>query len=241
MLATQNSLSCAWALPQEVCHWFCIQNILSSRIALGSFWGSCQWMLTVYLTYMAAAVTGTVTGTAIPVVIWNLGTHDFKYDFIHEFISEFIGHEMLHVNSQSWNLLWIHNTIWIYDHEECCEIISCQNSHAWIHLWIHILNAWLWNHIWIHNYEFMREFSAMKNIMLPSLLLSVALCQHSQKQNASYHWGSKRSSILKKNPLSWEKYSHMEQKTWLKCMIVTDKPEFNCFEYKFWKCPFFLS
>ena len=31
----------------------------------------------------------------------------------------------------------------------------------------------------------------------------------------------------------------MEQKTWLKCMIVTDKPEFNCFEYKIWKIPSF--
>ena len=37
----------------------------------------------------------------------------------------------------------------------------------------------------------------------------------------------------------WEKYCQMEQKTWLKCMIVTDKPEFNCSEYKIWKCPSF--
>ena len=36
---------------------------------------------------------------------------------------------------------------------------------------------------------------------LPSLLLPAALCQHSHKQDASYHWGSKRSSILKKNRL----------------------------------------
>ena len=36
----------------------------------------------------------------------------------------------------------------------------------------------------------------------------------------------------------WEKYCQMEQKVWLKYMIVTDKPELNCngFEYKIWKC-----
>ena len=28
---------------------------------------------------------------------------------IHEFIYEFIGHEMSHMNSWSWNLIWIHN------------------------------------------------------------------------------------------------------------------------------------
>ena len=35
----------------------------------------------------------------------------------------------------------------------------------------------------------------------------------------------------------WEKNLLLrEQKTWLK-MIVTDKPEFSCFEYKIWKLP----
>ena len=37
----------------------------------------------------------------------------------------------------------------------------------------------------------------------------------------------------------WEKYCQKEQKTWLNCMIVADKPEFNCSEYKIWKCPSF--
>ena len=33
----------------------------------------------------------------------------------------------------------------------------------------------------------------------------------------------------------------MEQKTQLKCMIVTDKPELNSFEYKFENAYLFLS
>ena len=27
-------------------------------------------------------------------------------------------------------------------------------------------------------------------------------------------------------------YDQMEKKTWLKCIIVTDKPDVNCCEYK---------
>ena len=42
---------------------------------------------------------------------------------------------------------------------------------------------------------------------------------------------------LEKNFSRWEKYFQMEQKTWMRCMIVTDKPDFNCFEYKIWKLP----
>ena len=62
---------------------------------------------------------------------------------------------------------------------------------------------------------------------------------HRHKQHASHYWESKRSLILHKKFSCWEKYCQMEQKTWLECMIVSDKPEFNCFEYKIWKCPCF--
>ena len=34
----------------------------------------------------------------------------------------------------------------------------------------------------------------------------------------------------------WGKYFQMKEKTWLKCIIDTDKPDFNCFEHKIWKC-----
>ena len=63
----------------------------------------------------------------------------------------------------------------------------------------------------------------------PQHQLPAALCQHSHKQDASDQWGSKRKSILKNKFCCWVKYCQMEQKTWLKCMIVTDKPEFNGF------------
>ena len=39
----------------------------------------------------------------------------------------------------------------------------------------------------------------------------------------------------------WKKYCQMEQKIWLKCMIVRDKPDFNRFEYKIWNSGVFLS
>ena len=55
------------------------------------------------------------------------------------------------------------------------------------------------------------------------------------KQGASHYSGSTRSSILRKS--CWEKCCQFEQKTWLKCMLFTDKPDFNCFEYKIWKLP----
>ena len=44
---------------------------------------------------------------------------------------------------------------------------------------------------------------------------------------------------LEKNFSCWEKYCQVEQKTELKCMIVTYKADFNCFEYKIWKIPCF--
>ena len=44
----------------------------------------------------------------------------------------------------------------------------------------------------------------------------------------------------KKSPVESENLQLREiSKAWLKCMIVTDKPEFNCSEYKIWKCPSF--
>ena len=73
--------------------------------------------------------------------------------------------------------------------------------------------------------------------ILPIWLLPAALCWHRHKQDASHQWGSKRRSILKTK--CWEKYCQMEQKTWVNCLIVTDKPEFNCSEYRIWKCPSF--
>ena len=44
---------------------------------------------------------------------------------------------------------------------------------------------------------------------------------------------------LEKKFSCWEEYCQMEQKMWLKCMIGTDKPDINCFEYEIWKFPCF--
>ena len=78
--------------------------------------------------------------------------------------------------------------------------------------------------------------------MLPIWLLPAALCQHRHKQDASHYWGSKRSSscstfkiksTVERNMVRWN-----TRIDW-NCMIVTDKPEFNCSEYNTWKRPSF--
>ena len=50
--------------------------------------------------------------------------------------------------------------------------------------------------------------------------------------------GAKGAQSWRKNLLLRE--YQMEQKTWLNCMIVIDKPEFNCSEYKILKMPVFF-
>ena len=78
---------------------------------------------------------------------------------------------------------------------------------------------------------------------IPHMPLTAALCQHRHKQDASHYWWSTKSSILKKLILllrekKWKQLADGTEGL-IKCMIVTDKPYFNCFEYKFWKIPWF--
>ena len=62
--------------------------------------------------------------------------HNFHYILhIHEFIYEFISNEMSHMNSWSWNLVWIHNTN------------SDMSSWSWRILWNHMSWRISWNHI----------------------------------------------------------------------------------------------
>ena len=63
-----------------------------------------------------------------------------------------------------------------------------------------------------------------------TLLLTAALCQHRHFQTQARSKSLFRKHNLKKNFSSgcWEKCYQFEQKTWLKCMIFTDKPDFNC-------------
>ena len=101
--------------------------------------------------------------------------HDILH--IHEFIHEFIGHEMSHMNSWTWNLIWIHDYAefkcmnsplnscwWIHDIEIMYEFIcmnSCVNSVLWIISW---------NHGWIFGneftYEIMVEFINLKLFLI---------------------------------------------------------------------------
>ena len=87
-------------------------------------------------------------------IIWNLGTHDFRYDFT--FIYKFIGHEMSHMNSWSWNLTWIH------------DMNSDMNSWLWRISWIHMseficMNSPLNSCWWIHDHEIIYEFICMNS------------------------------------------------------------------------------
>ena len=105
--------------------------------------------------------------------------HDILH--IHEFIYEFIGHEMSHMNSWSWNLIWIHNMnsdmnswSWRISWNHMSEFI-CMNSFLNSCWWIHdneimyefiIMNSCVnsvlwrisWNHTWIHKSEFLYDF-----------------------------------------------------------------------------------
>ena len=72
------------------------------------------------------------------------------------FIYEFIGHEMSHMNSWSWNLIWIHN------------MNSDMNSWLWRISWIHMseficMNSPLNSCWWIHDIEIIYEFICMNS------------------------------------------------------------------------------
>ena len=69
------------------------------------------------------------------------------------------------------------------------------------------------------------------------LAVACSIMPTRHKKDATHYWGSKKSSILRKQiqirvERKIVRWILMEQKTWLNCIIVTDKPEFNCFEYK---------
>ena len=80
--------------------------------------------------------------------------HDILH--IHEFINEFIGHEMSHMNSWSWNLIWIH------------YMNSDMNSWSWRISWNHMseficMNSSLNSCWWIHDNEIIYEFICMNS------------------------------------------------------------------------------
>ena len=83
-------------------------------------------------------------------------------------------------------------------------------------------------------------FSAMKETLETFKLRGVNLkdTQAIQTNQLDLQKAFKQEKADDSNTMHNSRRKKMEQKTWLKCMIVTDKPDFKCFEYKKWKLPF---
>ena len=74
----------------------------------------------------------------------------------------------------------------------------------------------------------------LKNAFHPTVDCSIVPTETQTRCNSLYQGEAQRAQSLK-NFSYGEKHFQMEQKIWLQCMVVIDKPDFNCFQHKIWK------